>query len=102
MDLLNPFETVFVSQNASDLGIAVLLEDRFPRANFDCPSAEVLLQRLDNLTKGVMSQIDIPGVIAAGGAVAHALTGCYGTSTDVRALKISTLCTPSLGLLWRR
>ena len=97
MDLLNPFETVFVSQNASDLGMAVLLEDRFPRANFECPNAEVLLQRLDNLTKGVMSKIAaVPGIIAAGGAVAHALAGCHGTCTDVRAPKISSLCFLSL------
>ena len=102
MDLLDPFKTVFVSKNAANLDMTVLLADRFPRANFDCPSAEVLLQRLDNLTKGVLSQIDVPGVIAAGGAVAHALTGCHGTCTDVRALKISTLCALSLGLLrWR-
>ena len=85
MELLNPFETVFVSKNALDLGMTVLLEDRFPRANFDCLSAEMLLQRLDNLTKGVMSQIAVPGVIAAGGAVAYALAGCHGTCTDVRA-----------------
>ena len=102
MDLLDPFKNVFVPKHAPNLDMTVLLVDRFPRANFDCPTAEVLLQRLDNLTKGVMSQIDVPGVIAAGGAVAYALTGCHGTCTDVRALKISTLCALSLGLLrWR-
>ena len=102
MDLLDPFKTVFVSKIAPSFDMTVLLAERFPRANFDCPSAEVLLQRLDSLTKGVMSKIDVPGVIAAGGAVAHALAGCHGTCTDVRALKISTLYALSLGILrWR-
>ena len=102
MDLLDPFKTVFVSKIAPSFDMTVLLAERFPRANFDCPSAEVLLQRLDSLTKGVMSKIDVPGVIAAGGAVAHALAGCHGACTDVRALKISTLYALSLGLLrWR-
>ena len=102
MGLLNPFETVFVSKNASDLGMTVLLEERFSRANLDCPSAEVLLQWLDKLTKGVMSHIAVPGVIAAGGAVAHALAGCHGRCTDVRDLKISSLCEQSLGFLGPR
>ena len=102
MGLLNPFETVFVSKNASDLGMTVLLEERFSRANLDCPSAEVLLQWLDKLTKGVMSHIAVPGVIAAGGAVAHALAGCHGTCTDVRSQKISSLYDLSLLILRRR
>ena len=102
MGLLNPFETVFVSKNASDLGMTVLLEERFSRANLDCPRAEVLLQWLDKLTKGVMSHIAFPGVIAAGGAVAHALAGCHGTCTDVRSQKISSLYDLSLLILRRR
>ena len=92
MDLLDPFKTVFVSQNASDFGMALLLEDSCPRAHFDCPNAGVLLQRLDSLTKGVMSKITVDGVIVAGGAVTYALAGCHGTCTDVRAREISSLC----------
>ena len=84
MELLDPFKIEFMPVSASNLDMAVLCQDRFPRAHFDCPSAEVLLQRLDNMTKGVMSKIaTVPGVLAAGGAVAHALTGCRGTFTDV-------------------
>ena len=102
MDLLDPFKSVFVCKNASDLDMTVLLKDQFPRANFDCPSAEVLLERLDELTKGVMSKLAVPGVLAAGGAVAHALAGCHGRCTDVRDLKISSLCEQSLGFLGPR
>ena len=102
MDLLDPFKNVFMSKNPSHLDMTILLNEHFPRADFDCPSAEVLLQRLDELTKGVVRKITVPGVIAAGGAVAHALAGCHGTCTDVRALQISRLCAFSLGRLrWR-
>ena len=99
MDLLDPFKTVFVSQNASDFGMALLLEDSCPRAHFDCPNAGVLLQRLDSLTKGVMSKITVDGVIVAGGAVTYALAGCHGTCTDVRAREISSLCYVPLGCM---
>ena len=90
MDLLDPFKNDFESKNASDLDMTVLLEDKFPRAGFDCPSAEVLLRRLDDLTKGVISKITVPGVIVAGGAVAFALSYCQNTYTDVLAFHIST------------
>jgi hypothetical protein len=84
MELLDPFKIDFAPVSASHLDMTVLCQDRFPRAHFECPSAEVLLQRLDDLTKGVISKIaSIPGVLAAGGAVAHALAGCRGAFTDV-------------------
>ena len=102
MDLLDPFKNVFISKNPSHLDMAILLNEHFPRADFDCPSAEVLLQRLDELTKGVVRKITVPGVIAAGGAVVHALTGCHGRCTDVRALQLSSLCVVCRGLLRRR
>ena len=102
MDLLDPFKNVFISKNPSHLDMAILLNEHFPRADFDCPSAEVLLQRLDELTKGVVRKITVPGVIAAGGAVVHALTGCHGRCTDVRALQLSSLCFVCWGHLWRR
>ena len=84
MELLDPFKIEFTPMSASNLDMTVLCQDTFPRAHFDCPSAEVLMQRLDDLTKGFMSKIAaVPGIIAAGGAVAHALAGCHGTFTDV-------------------
>ena len=92
MELLDPFQISFESMSASNLGMAVLLEDKFPRPRFDCPSAEVLLQRLDDMTNGVMSKIAVTGVIAAGGALAHAVAGLHGTFTDVPSMRISTFC----------
>ena len=86
MDLLDPFKIDFAVKSSSSLEMTVLLEDQFPRAKFDCPSAEVLFQRLDDLTHGVMRKIGVPGVIAAGGAVTHALAGSCGAFTDVRDL----------------
>ena len=84
MELLDPFKIEFTPMSASNLDMTVLCQDTFPRAHFDCPSAEVLMQRLDDLTKGFMSKIAaVPGIIAAGGAVAHAFAGCHGTFTDV-------------------
>ena len=83
MDLLDPFKIDVAPVSASNLDMAVLCQDTFPRARFDCPSAEVLLQRLDDLTKGVISKIAVPGVLVAGGCVAHAIAGCRGTFTDV-------------------
>ena len=83
MELLDPFQTSFEPISASNFGMAVLLEDKFPRPRFDCPSAEVLLQRLDGLTNGIVSKIAVPGVIAAGGALVHAVTGFHCTFTDV-------------------
>jgi len=89
MELLDPFQISFESMRASNLDMAVLLEDQYPRPRFDCPSAEVLLQRLDDMTNGVMSKIAVPGVIVAGGALAHAVAGCHGTFTDVPSMHIS-------------
>ena len=84
MELLDPFKIEFTSVSDFNLDMAVLCQDRFPRAHFDCPSAEVLMQRLYDLTKGFMSKIAaVPGILAAGGAVAHAVAGCHGTFTDI-------------------
>ena len=90
INLFDPFTVTFTSKNAFDVGMVVLLDDQFPRSSFNCATAEVLLQRLDNLTKGVMSKICIPGVIVAGGIVAHALSGCHGSYGDVYTCQISS------------
>ena len=103
-ELIDPFESGFAVKDASDFGMTVLLEDRFPRARFDCANAQVLLQRLDNLTKGLISKLNIPGIIVAGGSVVNAMAGLHGICSDVRAEHISSFCASlivSLRLLGR-
>jgi hypothetical protein len=84
MELLDPFTIDFTPLSTLSHDITVLCQDRFSRAHFNCPSGDVLLQRLDDMTMGVISNIaPIPGVFAAGGAVAYAIAGCRGTFTDI-------------------
>ena len=42
MELLDPFTIDFAPVNSSNLDMTVLCQDKFPRARFDCPSAEML------------------------------------------------------------
>ena len=70
-------------------------EDNRPR--IDCDSAEVLKQRLDHLTNGLVSKLaSIDGILIAGGSIVDALIDGSGEMcTDV---DIFLVCAPSQGI----
>ncbi|MBI24707.1 MAG: hypothetical protein CMN05_14120 [Roseibacillus sp.] len=95
MEFLDPFQMQFPSRPATELGPALLLRDD-NRARFDCDSVAVLKERLDALTKGLVTKLaGVDGLLLAGGCVVHALSGGRSPCSDV---DIFLKCDPSEGM----
>ena len=95
--LLDPFEESFnFEQDPSGLG-PVLFRAEDDRRRIDCDSAEVLKQRLDQLTKGLVSKLaSIDGILIAGGSVVDALID--GSGEMCTDLDIFLECAPHQGM----
>ncbi len=95
VEFLDPFQMQFPSRPATELGPALLLRDD-NRARFDCDSVAVLKERLDALTKGLVTKLaGVDGLLLAGGCVVHALSGGRSPCSDV---DIFLKCDPSEGM----